>query len=218
MRSVVDSEQWRFIQERYPNFDMDPRNIRMGLALDGVNPHSLQSSKHSVSPVLILLYNLPPYLVTKRFFICLTMIIPGPKSPSQHSIDIFLQPLVHDLKKLWQGVPIVDMLEGNDFSRRFSLRAILMWTVNDFPAYTLISGQVGKEYAGCPVCGENTGVEYSAAADKTIFLRNRRWLREDHRWKEARAAFNGQQNHDPPPLCQPGLTTVQRGGWRESFL
>ena len=112
----------------------------------------------------------------------------------------------------------MDMSEGNDFSRRFSLRAILIWIVNDFPAYTLISGQVGKGYAGCPVCGENTSVEYSTAADKTIFLGNCRWLREDHRWRETRAAFNGQQNHDPPPPHQPSLTTVQRGGWRESFL
>ena len=96
MRSVVDSEQWRFIEDKYPSFYRDVRNVRMGLSLDGVNPHSLQSSKHSIWPIMIVLYNLPPYLVTKRFFISLTMIIPGPKSPSEETIDVFLQPLVHE--------------------------------------------------------------------------------------------------------------------------
>lgn len=190
----------------------------MGLELDGVNPYGLQSSKHSVWPVLMVLYNLPPYLVTKRFFISLTMIIPRPKSPSEHTIDVYLKPLVHDLKKLWAGVLVVDMSEPPGRSRDFKMRGILLWTINDFPAYTLISGQVGKGYAGCPVCGENTHAEHSTAARKTVFLGNRRWLRQNHRWRNARAAFNGQPNHDVAPPRQSGLNIVQRGVWRESFL
>ena len=218
MRSVVDSEQWHFIQGRYPNFATEARNIRMGLALDGVNPHSLQSTKHSVWPLMMVLYNLPPYLVTKRFFMSLTMLIPGPNSPDENTIDVFLKPLVHDLKKLWKGVAAIDMSEPEGPSRQFKMRGILMWTINDFPAYTLISGQVGKGYAACPICGENTSAKYSSSADKTLFLGNRRWLRHDHRWRDARAAFNGHQNHDDPPPRQSGLNIVQRGGWRESFL
>ena len=216
MRSAVDSKEWRFIH--YPDFDRDARNIRMGLVLDGVNPYNLQSSKHSVWPVLMVFYNLPPYLVTKRFFISLTMIIPGPNSPSADSIDTFMQPLVHELKKLWHGVPAVDMSECEGRSRRFNLRVILMWTVNDFPAYTLISGQAGKGYAGCPICGVFTVAEYLRTTGKTVFLGNRRWLKHDHRWREARAAFNGQQYHDLPPPRQTGLSIIQRGGWRESIL
>lgn len=126
MRSVVDSEQWHFIDKKFPSFSRDDRNARMGLSLDGVNPYSLQSLKHSVWLVLIVFYNLPAYLVTKRFFICLTMIIPGPKSPSEDTIDVFLQPLVHELKKLWGGVRVVDMAEPVASNRRFTLRGILM--------------------------------------------------------------------------------------------
>jgi len=166
----------------------------------------------------MVLYNLPPYLVTKRFFISLTMIIPGPKSPSEHNIDVYLQPLVHELKKLWVGVSAVDMSEPPGSTRKFKMRGILLWTINDLPAYTLISGQTGKGYAGCPVCGECTSADHSTAAAKTVFLGNRRWLKPNHRWRNARAAFNGQNNHDAPPPRQTGLTVVQRGAWRESFL
>lgn len=218
MRSVVDSEQWRFIEEQYPVFSGEERNVRMGLALDGVNPYSLQSSKHSIWPVMLVLYNLPPYLVTKRFFICLTMIILGPSSPSEETIDIYLQPLVHELKKLWVGIDAVDMSKPVDQGRQFKLRAMLIWTIHDYPAYTLISGQTGKGYAGCPVCGEGTFAEHSTHTHKTVFLGNRRWLRQDHRWRAARAAFNGRLNHNEAPPRQSGLTVIQRGAWRASYL
>lgn len=144
MRLVVDSEQWRFIEEIFFSFGIDDRNVRIGLALDGVNPHSLQSSKHYVWPVMLVMYNLPPYLLTKRFFISLTMIIPGPKSPTEDTIDVYLQPLVHELKKLWVGVDAVDMSKPDVQNRAFKLHGMLIWTIHDYPAYTLISGQSGK--------------------------------------------------------------------------
>ena len=53
---------------------------------------------------------------------------------------------------------------------------------------------------------------------KTVFLGNRRWLRHNHRWRAARAAFNGRTNHVAAPPRQLGLTVKQRGAWRESFL
>jgi len=218
MRSVVDSEQWRFVEEKFPNFSLEDRNLRMGLSLDGVNPHGVQSSKHSVWPVMMVLYNLPPYLVTKRFFICLTMIIPGPNSPTEENIDVYLQPLVHELKKLWVGVPAVDMSKPVGPDRHFSMRGMLLWAIHDFPAYTLISGQAGKGFAGCPVCGEGTAGEHSIEASKTVYLGNRRWLKRNHRWRSARALFNGHPNHDTAPPRQCGETIIQRGAWRESFL
>ena len=218
MRSVVDSEQWRFIDDHFPSFSHEEWNVKMGLAIDGVNPHSLQSSKHSVWPVLVVMYNLPPYLLTKQFFICLTMIIPGPKSPMEDTIDVYLQPLVHELKKLWVGVQAVDMSQLAGISRHFRVRGMLMWTINDYPAYTLISGQVGKGYAGCPICGEGTLEEHSREADKIVYLGHRRWLRHNHRWRNAREAFNGLPNHDSAPPRQSGQTVVRLGALRESYL
>ena len=103
-------------------------------------------------------------------------------------------------------------------NRHFSLRGILMWTINDFPAYTLISGQAGKGYAACLVCGEGTFAEYSKEADKIVFLGNRTWLKHNHRWRSARAAFNGHPNHDLAPPRQSGQTVVSRGAWKESCL
>lgn len=207
-----------FYSTTIPYLSTQARNIRIGLALDGVNSHSLQSSKHSVWPIMIVFYNLPPYLLTKRFFISLSMIILGPNSPSGDTIDVFLEPLVCELKKLRRGVSAIDMSEPVGPNRSFRMRGMLILRIHDFPAYTLISGQTGKGYAGCPICGEGTFAEHSREAHKTVFLGNRRWLRQDHHWRIADATFNGRPNHNPSPGRQSGLMVRLRGAWRESFL
>ena len=78
--------------------------------------------------------------------------IPGPKAPGQ-DIDVFLQPLVEELKQLWEeGVPAYDM----HTRQNFTLKAMLMWGIHDFPAFGNLSGCVTHGYKACPVCGDDT--------------------------------------------------------------
>jgi hypothetical protein len=35
---ATDSMQWQFINEKWPDFAQEPRNIRLGLATNGINP------------------------------------------------------------------------------------------------------------------------------------------------------------------------------------
>lgn len=60
----------------------------------------------------------------------------SPNHPKR-SLDIFLQPLIEELKDLW-----VNGIEAYDISTKenFILRAVLMWTISDFPAYAMLSG------------------------------------------------------------------------------
>ncbi|XP_012833436.1 PREDICTED: uncharacterized protein LOC105954308 [Erythranthe guttata] len=64
-----------------------------------------------------------------------------PKQPG-NDIDVYLQPLIDDLKVLWHnGVEAYDA-----FSKTiFNLRAILLWTISDFPAYGNLAGCCTKE-------------------------------------------------------------------------
>ena len=57
---VPDSKAWKHIDFVYPGFALEERNMRLGLALDGVNPFSNQSLSHSTWLVVLLNYNLPP--------------------------------------------------------------------------------------------------------------------------------------------------------------
>ena len=98
MRQAADSPQWKFVNDRYrEEFAHDDRNLRLGLATDGVNPFSVKRSTWSTWPVLLMNYNLPPWMTTKRHFIMLSLIIPGKKSVSGDNFDTYLQPLLDEL-------------------------------------------------------------------------------------------------------------------------
>ncbi|KAL6282054.1 hypothetical protein ACE6H2_012983 [Prunus campanulata] len=67
--------------------------------------------------------------------------------------DVYLEPLIDDLKSLWDGIRGVYDAHIGEY---FTLRAALLWTINDFPAYGNLSGCVVKGYKACPICGDDT--------------------------------------------------------------
>ncbi|XP_020258143.1 uncharacterized protein LOC109834511 [Asparagus officinalis] len=150
MRHPVDSLAWDLVNDKWPSFAADPHNLRLGLATDGFNPFSILSSKYSCWPVMLVNYNLPPMLCMKKDNIMLTLLIPGPKQPG-NDIDIYLQPLVDDLQLLWEnGVEAYDAFSKSTFN----LKTMLMWTINDFPAYGNLAGCSTKGRKACPICGK----------------------------------------------------------------
>jgi hypothetical protein len=94
---VSNSKAWKHIDSLYPDSTSEDRNIRLGMVLDGVNRFSNQALSHSTWPVVLLNYNLPPWQVTKRFFIMLILLIPGKESVTAKNVDIYLAPLVEEL-------------------------------------------------------------------------------------------------------------------------
>ncbi|CAA7027683.1 unnamed protein product [Microthlaspi erraticum] len=152
MRHPVDSITWAQVNDNWPVFAAEPRNLRLGLSTDGMNPFSIQNTKYSTWPVLLVNYNLPPTMCMKVDNIMLTMLIPGPTAPS-NNIDVYLAPLIDDLKELWnEGIEIYDSF----MKEKFTLRAVLLWTISDYPALGTLSGCKVKGKQGCNVCGKDT--------------------------------------------------------------
>jgi hypothetical protein len=176
--------------------------------------------------VLILIYNFEPWLVTKKFFISLCILISGKKSPTSSNIDVFIRPLLKELQELWHGVDALDFSkpQGN---RTFTLRAILMWTISDFPAYGLISGLTCKGYKGCPCCGPNTDARMAKTGDmlpnrsirgtKIVYGGIRRYLPRHHPYRRNRR-FNGLQEDRLRPIPLSGEDIIRYAAWRESYL
>lgn len=96
MRHPVDSEAWDAINERWPDFSLEPYNLRLGLAADGINPYKNMSSTYSCWPIMLVVYNFPPSLCMTDEFTFLSMLIPGPKQPG-NDIDVYLEPLIDEL-------------------------------------------------------------------------------------------------------------------------
>ena len=58
------------------------------------------------------------------------MLISGPKQRG-NDIDVYLEPLIEDLKELWDKG--VDVFDANK-NEVFKMRAMIFSTINEFPA------------------------------------------------------------------------------------
>ncbi|RVW33938.1 hypothetical protein CK203_082982 [Vitis vinifera] len=93
MRHPVDSLAWKNFDNVHPSFALEPRNVRLGLASDGFNPFGNMSISYNMWLVVLIPYNLPPWMCMKQTFFMLSLLIPGPTAPG-NDIDIYLQPLI----------------------------------------------------------------------------------------------------------------------------
>ena len=81
MRHPTDSLAWKHVDERYKKFACDARNVRLGLASDGFNPFGMLNVNYTCWPVILIPYNLPPWLCLKQPYWMMLMLIPRPRSP-----------------------------------------------------------------------------------------------------------------------------------------
>ncbi|XP_073526184.1 uncharacterized protein [Phyllobates terribilis] len=111
----------------------------------------------------------------------------GPKQP-ENDIDVYLAPLVDDLKLLWnEGVPMFDAYTNSNFT----LRAMVFCTINDFPAYGNLSGYKTKGEQACPICEEDMKPAYLRNYKKNVYVEYRKFLSRYHPYRKKKKEFNG---------------------------
>ncbi|CAM8917511.1 unnamed protein product [Rhodiola kirilowii] len=176
MRHPADSLQWTKVDNTFSTFGAECRNLRLGLSTDGVNPHGNLSTQHSTWPVILVIYNLPPRLTMKRKYMMLSLLISGPRQPG-NDIDVYLAPLIEDLKLLWNEGVQTFYASRQEY---FNMRAMLMCTINDFPAHGNLSEYSIKGYKACPICGEETHARHLKNCRKMVYMGHRRFLSRHH--------------------------------------
>jgi hypothetical protein len=90
---ATDNEAWEALDHFDPEFARDSKSVRLGLLMDGFQPHSEASSLYSCWLVFIMPYILSPNKYLKQGFIFLALIIPGPKEPKKQ-MNVLLHPLM----------------------------------------------------------------------------------------------------------------------------
>jgi len=111
----------------------------------------------------------------------LSTVILGPSSPGQN-IDVCLRPLIDELAQLWSSRALT-----YDISRKqnFLMRAVLMWTINDFSAYGMLSGWSTHGKLACPYWMENNKAFTLTKGGKTSFFYcHRCFLPLNHRYRK----------------------------------
>ena len=197
MRHPADSLAWKHVNNIFPDFASESRNVRLGLSTDGFQPFGQLGQQYSSWPVILTPYNLPPWLCMKEQFMFLTVLIPGPRNPKE-KLDVFLQPLVEELNQLWEvGVSTYDI----SLKQNFQMRAMLMWTISDFPAYSMLSGWSTAGRLACPHCMGNTDAfTLEKSGKQSWFDNHRKFLPQNHPYRKNKRAFrkNKMILVDPP--------------------
>lgn len=192
-----DGEAWKHFDAAYPDYSAECRNVRLGICADGFNPHGPGARSYSCWPVIVTPYNLPPWLCMNDPYMFLTLFIPGRSSPGKN-IDVYLRPLMDELKLLWDsGVQTWDAFK----KQNFNMRASVMWTVNDFPAYGMLSGWSTHGKLACPYCMDKMNADFLPHSKKpSWFDCHRCFLPEDHPFRKQRFNFTkGKEDHNEPP-------------------
>ena len=81
----------------------------------------------------------------------------------------------------------------------FTLRVVLLWTINDFPAYENLFGCIVKRYFACPICGEDTYSHRLKHGKKNSYKCHRRFLPCSYPFRKQKKAFNREQEFRSPP-------------------
>ncbi|XP_076889700.1 uncharacterized protein LOC143540559 [Bidens hawaiensis] len=172
LRHPADSPTWAAISDRYEFIKQDPRSLRLCIATDGMDVNR-GNRHHGVWPVLVVNYNLPPWLCMKRKFIMLSLLISG--TPG-NDIDVYLAPLIEDLQQLFDtGVETYDAYARESFT----LHEVVLWTINDYPAL---------------VCGKETNCVRLRRSNKKSYGGHRRYLPYDHPFRKKKKGFDGTQD------------------------
>ena len=131
-----------------------------------MNPFGENRTVHSTWPVILAMYNLPTWLCHKRKYLMLSILIQGPKQAGT-DIDVFLEPLMEDMAKLWnEGVRMWDQYQ----QEYFTLYAIIFVCIHDAPRGFTVSGQTKGKSGTCPICIDGTTSVYLSSSRKLVYM------------------------------------------------
>lgn len=143
---IYDGNIWKeFMSVDGVPFLSAPFNFALQLNVDWFQP--FKHTKHAEGAIYLSILNLPRQERFLKENVLLVGVIPGPKEPALH-INSLLQPLVDELKELWEGV-CVKTLD----STCAIIRAALICVACDIPAGRKVCGFLGhRATMGCSKC------------------------------------------------------------------
>ena len=108
--------------------------------MDGINPYSLQNTNYSIGPVVVINNNIPPWLSMKNEHLMLALIFPSRRQVK--NMDVYLQPLVDELKELWDGINVYDVSRPIATERSFTSYGICAYMTHEYAGLGVFSNKL----------------------------------------------------------------------------
>lgn len=125
----------------------------------------------------------------------LSLLIPGPSGP-KNQIEVYLQPLIDALMELWKvGIDTYDASRDESFM----LKAALIWTINNFPAYGILLGWNVHGGFACPGCNVETCSQRLKYGRKYYVIGHHRFLEPNHKFRYDKVSFDGTEEFRTAP-------------------
>ncbi|XP_029130026.1 uncharacterized protein LOC114916771 [Cajanus cajan] len=117
-----------------------------------------------------------------------------------------MQPLIDELCSLWNdGTLTYDV----SLRQNFMMKAALMWTINDFPAYGMLSGWSTAGRLGCPICMDKSkAFSLKNSRKVSYFDCHRQFLPHNHPYRKNKNSFKKrviETSNPPPRLSSPNI-------------
>jgi hypothetical protein len=151
-----------------------------------MNPFGENRTVHSTWSVILTMCNLLTWLCHKRKYLILSILIQGPKQASIN-IEVFLDPLMKDMKKLWnKGVRMWDQYQ----QEYFTLYSIIFFCINDAPGDFTVSWQIKGKSGICPIYVGGTAPMYLPSSRKLVYMQHRQFLSRKHKYRKIEDYFD----------------------------
>ena len=99
----------------------------------------------------------------------------------------------------------------DSFSKEtFNLRAMLMWTISDYPGLGTLAGCKVKGKQACIVCGKDTPFRWLKFSRKHVYMCNRRRLRPGHPYRCRQSWFDNTLEEGTVPRIQSGAEIFEQ--------
>jgi hypothetical protein len=202
MTHSSDSDAWKDLDDFDPEFATELRNNQIGLVTYVFTPFYMKATSYSCWPVFVIPYNLPPHLCMKYYYIFLSLIIPSLDHPGKW-LNVMVQTLIDDLKKLWEGVKANDCYKKESFT----LHVAYLWSIHDFMAYNLFARWSCHGILTWPICGKDTDCfRFEFGGKICYFDYHRCFLPQTHPYRfEVNTFMKGTIVTKGPPRCLSGL-------------
>ena len=127
----VDSIAMKHIVNTWLNkFKDKVCNLRLSMAMDGVNLYSLQNTNYYICHIVVINNNIPTWFSVKDEHLMLALLVLGRRQVK--NMDVYLQPLLDEFKQLWEGIQVYDVSRPIPIERSCMLYGICASMTHDY--------------------------------------------------------------------------------------